>query len=126
MNDPIHRPIHYTSHISGVECIEIAEWMPFCLGNAIKYAWRAGLKDSAEDDLAKCLWYLQREATRYDSVRVDAEVQSLVSSVVAHERGATVLGAVLSALFLGPEPLIHRAHLLRAAEVVELAINHGA
>ena len=44
MSDPINHPEHYTSHPSGVECIEIAEHMNFCLGNALKYLWRAGLK----------------------------------------------------------------------------------
>ena len=36
--------------------------MNFCLGNAVKYIWRAGLKeDSKEQDLRKAIWYLQRE-----------------------------------------------------------------
>jgi hypothetical protein len=39
--------------------------MTFCLGNAIKYIWRAGLKsDDPDQDLAKAIWYLERERAR--------------------------------------------------------------
>lgn len=57
MNDPIN-PNHYKTN--NVECIEIAELFPYTLGNAIKYAWRAGLKDNLIQDLNKCLWYVNR------------------------------------------------------------------
>lgn len=62
--DPIN-PSHYRDHPSGVECIDIVEHFPFNLGNAIKYLWRAGLKnpDPAED-LRKAAWYIQREIKR--------------------------------------------------------------
>lgn len=65
-HDPINRPEHYTSHPSGVECIAITEHMNFCIGNAIKYLWRAGLKDgtSALEDLQKSRWYVSREIER--------------------------------------------------------------
>lgn len=59
--DPIQRPKHYASHPSGIECIQIAEHMGFCLGNAVKYLWRAGLKRDAIEDLKKAIWYIQRE-----------------------------------------------------------------
>ena len=45
--DPINHPPHYTQHPSGVECITITEHYNFNVGNAIKYLWRAGLKDGA-------------------------------------------------------------------------------
>lgn len=52
---------HYKKHPSGIECIQITEHMGFCLGNAIKYIWRAGLKDDEIEDLEKAIWYIQRE-----------------------------------------------------------------
>ena len=65
MNDPVNKPSHYTNHPSGVECIEITEHMNFCLGNAIKYIWRAGLKnDNAIEDLMKAEFYIKREIDR--------------------------------------------------------------
>lgn len=62
MTDEVNKPPHYTKHPSGVECIEITEHMNFCLGNAIKYIWRAGLKtDDPIKDLKKAAWYIERE-----------------------------------------------------------------
>ena len=63
-HDPINHPAHYTSHPSGVECIQITEHFPFNVGNAIKYLWRAGLKDDGLEDLAKAEWYCKRERER--------------------------------------------------------------
>lgn len=65
VEDPVNRPRHYTDHPSGVECIQITEHMNFCLGNATKYIWRAGLKsDDPVEDLLKARWYIDRELSR--------------------------------------------------------------
>ena len=69
MKDSINHPEHYTSHPSGIECIAITQYYDFCIGNAIKYLWRAGLKheegktDAAKEieDLRKAIWYIQRK-----------------------------------------------------------------
>ena len=60
-NDNVNQPIHYCSHPSGIECIEITRHHDFSIGNAIKYLWRAGLKDSNDEiqDLEKAIWYIQ-------------------------------------------------------------------
>jgi hypothetical protein len=62
--DPVNHPPHYTRHPSGVECIQITEHMGFCLGNAVKYIWRADLKHDAIEDLKKARWYIEREIAR--------------------------------------------------------------
>lgn len=64
--DPINKPKGYNSHPSGVECITITEHMNFCLGNAMKYIWRAGEKPGTDpiEDLKKAIWYLEREIAR--------------------------------------------------------------
>lgn len=59
--DNINRPNHYTSHPSGIECIDVVEHMGFNLGNAMKYIWRADEKGSAIEDLKKAKWYIERE-----------------------------------------------------------------
>jgi Protein of unknwon function (DUF3310) len=64
MNDNVNNPKHYTSHPSGIDCIQITEHMGFCLGNAIKYVWRADLKGDAIEDLEKAVWYIRREIER--------------------------------------------------------------
>lgn len=66
----VEHPKHYTSHPSGVECIQITEHMSFCLGNAVKYIWRAGLKSETPlEDLEKASWYLRREIERLKGKR---------------------------------------------------------
>jgi len=60
----VSHPSHYTYHPSKIECIEITEHMNFCLGNALKYIWRADLKDNAIEDIEKAIWYLNRELSR--------------------------------------------------------------
>jgi len=66
-SDQVDHPSHYTEHPSGVECITVTEHMNFCLGNAVKYIWRAGLKaDNATEDLRKARWYLDREIARLE------------------------------------------------------------
>lgn len=59
--DIVNHPPHYTSHPSGVECIQVTEHMSFNLGNVVKYIWRADLKGSLIEDLKKAKWYLERE-----------------------------------------------------------------
>ena len=64
--DNVNHPEHYTSHPSGVECIEITRHYCFAIGNAIKYLW-AGLKKDASlsdnqkeiEDLKKAIWYIK-------------------------------------------------------------------
>jgi hypothetical protein len=63
-DDVVNHPPHYTAHPSGVECIQITEHMGFCLGNAVKYIWRADLKADAIQDLEKAAWYIDREIER--------------------------------------------------------------
>jgi hypothetical protein len=38
--------------------------MSFCLGNAVKYIWRADLKADALEDLRKARWYIEQELRR--------------------------------------------------------------
>ena len=64
MHDAVNKPKHYLSHPSGIECITITEHMGFNLGNAIKYVWRADLKNNAIQDLKKAVWYIEREIKR--------------------------------------------------------------
>jgi len=64
-NDQVNHPVHYTSDPSGVECIEITRHRTFNIGNAIKYLWRAGLKEDAQiQDLKKAIFYIEDEIKR--------------------------------------------------------------
>lgn len=56
--DMVNHPPHYKKY--SIECIEITEHLSFCLGNAVKYIYRAGEKGDAIEDIKKALWYLNR------------------------------------------------------------------
>lgn len=63
-DDAVTHPRHYTSHPSGIECIQVTEHMNFCRGNAMKYIWRAGEKGDEIEDLKKARWYIDHEIAR--------------------------------------------------------------
>ena len=69
--DPVNHPKHYISDPSGIECIQIVRHRNFNIGNAIKYLWRAGLKDGNSDiqDLQKAVWYIQDEIERLEKLK---------------------------------------------------------
>jgi len=73
-HDRVNHPEHYVSDPSGIECIQITRHRNFNVGNAIKYLWRAGLKQSGIrepgqdtkqiEDLEKARWYIADEIAR--------------------------------------------------------------
>lgn len=61
MEDRVNHPKHYAGVPAMIECIDITRHLPFALGNAVKYLWRAGKKGGPEqeiEDLEKAQWYL--------------------------------------------------------------------
>lgn len=74
MEDKVRSPKHYTSHKSGIECLNIVRHMGFNLGNVIKYVWRADLKGDKLNDLKKAQFYLEDEIKR-----IEDEIRSSVS-----------------------------------------------
>lgn len=65
--DNINHPPHYNSSQAKcecgrkIECIDVTRHLPFALGNAMKYLWRADLKGAPVEDLRKAIWYIQDE-----------------------------------------------------------------
>lgn len=72
MADSVNHPKHYTSHPSGIECIDVTRHMGFNLGNAFKYIWRADLKNNSIEDLKKAVWYLQDEIKKRGTIEFKA------------------------------------------------------
>lgn len=75
----VDHPLHYNQHPSGIECIEIARHYCFSIGNAIKYLWRAGLKQEVGksdvtkeiEDLEKAKWYIQDRINQLKNLQQD-------------------------------------------------------
>ena len=67
-SDPVNNPTHYKNHPSGIECIEITKHMSFCIGNAMKYLWRADEKGAPIQDLRKAIRYIEIEIQRREAI----------------------------------------------------------
>ena len=88
MSDPVNHPAHYTGHPSGVECIAIVQHMGFCLGNVLKYVWRADLKGNAIEDLEKARFYLDLEIARRKVAQRQCAPSPINASVSRPDTGA--------------------------------------
>lgn len=66
-HDPINHPKHYAAIPAEVECIDIARHLPYNLGCAFKYVWRAGSKDpkTFNEDLDKAAWYIKDQIAHF-------------------------------------------------------------
>lgn len=75
-DDKVNHPSYY-KHPSGIECIEIARYYDFSIGSAIKYLWRAGLKEEKGythkekeiEDLKKAIWYINDRIKQLENVK---------------------------------------------------------
>jgi len=71
MYDEINKAKQYNQCPSGVECKDIAQHYSWCLGNVIKYIWRAKHKGTEIKDLEKAQFYLYEEICRLKSERAN-------------------------------------------------------
>lgn len=63
----IDHPDYYNQGIEAIDYIDSHKF-DFCLGSAIKYITRAGLKtDDPTEDLEKAIWYLQHKLSKLNS-----------------------------------------------------------
>lgn len=88
-NNMVDHPPHYTGHPSGIECIEVAQHLPFCLGNAFKYLFRRDGKDEIRENLQKALWYVRQQQRitpeGLPHCHLPQRVMKALTCIVAHE-----------------------------------------
>lgn len=91
MSDNVNHPDHYTRW--PVEVISLTERETFLIGNVLKYALRAGIKDGATygEDMAKARWYARRHV---DNIAARDSWQAGLDSLQVHFADA---GAYLTA-----------------------------
>lgn len=118
--DPVNHPKHYTSHPSGVECIQITEHYGFNIGNCIKYLWRAGLKNDMIEDLKKAQWYLNREISKREKVEKNANCKEQTETLAEASRRSELSGQRTSRL---PED---KSTSRPQAEVGKSTVQHEA
>jgi len=77
-------PSYYTQGFEFGECrcIIVIRELPFSLGSAVKYIWRAGDKDEVPQEIEKARWYI-----------TDARTHPRVTPAM-QERALTVLGMI--------------------------------
>lgn len=78
-------PAYYRS-LSSFQIIEIIRYMPFPVGNAIKYIYRNKNKDGVLQDLKKALWYLNdsldNRVYNFQTVEID---DYILEDLFAHQ-----------------------------------------
>lgn len=116
--DMVHRPPHYRAHPSGVECIELARWLPFALGNALKYVWRAEHKDAPTQDMEKALWYVRDARAQVPAHDPSAATLAVLAEVLEAEVEAWRREVLACLVMAGAR------NLGRAAEILEAQIAH--
>lgn len=81
MSDNVNHPDHYTQW--PVEVIYLTERESFLIGNVLKYALRAGVKDGATygEDMAKAHWYARRHV---DNIAARESWQTGLDSLQVH------------------------------------------
>lgn len=81
MSDNVNHPDHYTRW--PVEVVNLTERETFLVGNILKYALRAGIKDGATygEDMAKARWYARRHV---DNIAARDSWQAGLDSLQTH------------------------------------------
>ena len=71
-NTAVNHPEHYNKSDSGVETIDIARYLDFDCGNALKYLMRFRYKQKPREDLEKAIWYL-KDKYYYTALRISVD-----------------------------------------------------
>lgn len=85
--DMVNHPPHYTSHVSGVECIDIARHLSGDWFNVFKYVFRADLKNGFQD-LEKAEFYAKDGLKHNIPVHAPSwnpDAKGLLAQVIAAE-----------------------------------------
>jgi hypothetical protein len=125
--DIVERPKHYNVDPSGLECVELAELTRFAPGNAIKYVWRAGLKDGNPPllELRKAAWYIKRilehDQLKLNHAQLYGKRKELVERVAKHRHEA--IAGVLTHL-IAAENMADAGERLTLHKLALLELQH--
>jgi Protein of unknwon function (DUF3310) len=127
--DNINHPQHYArakTHPSGVECIDIVYTMPFCIGNAFKYVYRAKFKGAESEDYEKAAWYLRRSIDDALEFALSDKTQKVLKRWVSKEKGGRklLLQAMVSGVLVGSHTCAYEHYIIRAcSHLTKLAMG---
>lgn len=80
VKDPIN-PDHYKNK-NGAQLIDVTRWLPFSMGNSIKYIFRNENKNSQLEDLKKSLWYFKDFLNNPVFVETDVDIHEITENVL--------------------------------------------
>lgn len=120
MSDAQH-PDHYRRSPTGLECLQVAERMQFCMGSATKYLWRCEHRGRKIKDLKQAQFYLTNALNdpevciRRTGDRTLLDFGTQLESVVPYDPFAELVSLLCYAQFHGdPNSVLQ----------VERSINH--
>ena len=82
-NDAVKSPRHYTERVPGVECKYVIAYFPYFPAAAMKYIWRAGLKDDIIQDYEKAIECLRIEV---EKIKAEREGRAFISPRVGDDK----------------------------------------
>ncbi|WP_217476590.1 DUF3310 domain-containing protein [Stutzerimonas stutzeri] len=99
--DMANHPAHEAAHPSGVDYIEVAEHLPFCLGNAFKHLYLRNADGNPAETIEEAIWHVNRHNETYpEKPELPEEAREALGAIVVHEPhpfGAAML------IIAGPE-----------------------
>jgi hypothetical protein len=128
ISDPVNHPKHYTSHPSGVECIQITRHMNFNLGNAFKYWFRRYAKNNPLEDMQKAQWYLTdyvNNISKLEARPMPTGLVKLLAYILKYEDAESiiVLTGLVYAQFMGNTTSEYRLMLNNVLVIMERTIE---
>jgi len=125
MTNAVDHPQHYTSHPSGVEAVEITEWLSFNLGNCVKYLLRREHKGNERQDMEKALWYARREKQRFTAEPCCPSPYGLVEKVarVVSAEPDEEIGRAIGLISLAAWSDSNERDLLHAISILEKRLS---
>lgn len=105
MSDLVNHPPHYEEQSIKLEPIDFCERLPFNLGNALKYCFRAGHKEGSSElqDLDKAKWYLKRQAeSRFALSLTAVEKQEFAYMYMVLQKDKGIIGRAINKFYDQP------------------------
>lgn len=73
-------------HPSGVDYFEVAEHLPFCLGNAFKHLYLRNTDGNPVENLEEAIWHVNRHNETYpEKTELPEEAREALGAIVVHE-----------------------------------------
>lgn len=124
----VEHPAHYNLHKSGVEAIEVIEYLTGNMFNTVKYVWRADHKGKVVEDIQKSIWYIKRELGRFvtDLPTIPQHVFDKTDKYVAAEQDKLRASIIFMAVDAHRDLSTYKENLRRTLVLMEQLLERTA